>query len=153
MTGIILTPQLVDLVEIFGTDGEICLIAKVALRVQKIKDVVAVPFDGLQIGGSFGTDRELVAVPQQSLQAIQTPQQDAFQFCGQGFYKERVIFPVCWAVFGSQDELPPPETVRVVVQSGQRTIAKAEKPGVDVALVTLDALALNVHPSTHFEHL
>ena len=54
---------------------------------------------------------------------------------------------------GSQDELPPPETVRVVVQSGQRTIAKAEKPGVDVALVTLDALALNVHPSTHFEHL
>ena len=64
MTGIILTPQLVDLVEIFGTDGEICLIAKVALRVQKIKDVVAVPLDGLQIGGSFGTDRELVAVPQ-----------------------------------------------------------------------------------------
>ena len=33
----------------------------------------------------------------------------------------------------------------MVVQSSQRTIAKAEEPGVDVALVTLDALALNVH--------
>jgi hypothetical protein len=33
----------------------------------------------------------------------------------------------------------------MVVQGGQRTIAKAEKPGVDVALVALDALAFNVH--------
>ena len=55
-------------------------------------------------------------------------------FCGQGFYKEWVIFPVGRTVFGGQDELPPPEAVRMVVQGGQRTIAKAEKPGVDVGM-------------------
>ncbi len=32
----------------------------------------------------------------------------------------------------------------MVVQRSQRTVAKAEKPGVDVALVALDALALQV---------
>ena len=40
VTGIVLTPQLVGLIKVSGTDGEICLIAEVALRIQKIKDML-----------------------------------------------------------------------------------------------------------------
>ena len=73
VTGIVLTPQFVDLIEVSGTDGEICFIAEIALRIQKVEDIVAAPLDGFQIGGSSGADRKLIAVPQQPLQAIQTP--------------------------------------------------------------------------------
>ena len=43
-----------------------------------------------------------------------------------------------------RDELAAKEAVRMVVQRGQRTVAEAEEPGVDVALVALDTLALQV---------
>ena len=37
------------------------------------------------------------------------------------------------------------ETVGLVVQGGQRTVSEAEEPDIELALVTLDALALHVH--------
>ena len=67
MTGIVLTPHLVEVIKVSGTDGEICLIAEVAFRIQKVEDIVAVPIDGFEVGGGSGADRELVAIPQQSL--------------------------------------------------------------------------------------
>ena len=44
-------------------------------------------------------------------------------------------------VLGGQDELAAEEAIRMVVQRGQRTVAEAEEPGVDVPLVALYTLA------------
>ena len=48
------------------------------------------------------------------------------------------------AGLGGQDKLAAEETVRMVVQRGQRTVAEAEEAGVNVPLIALDTLALQV---------
>ena len=78
------------------------------------------------------------------MQPFQTPEQDALQFGAHLLHKERVIRAVGRLVLGGQDELAAEEAIRMVVQRGQRTIAEAEEPGVDVSLVALDTLALQV---------
>ena len=78
------------------------------------------------------------------MQPFQTPQQDALQLGTHLFDKERVIRAVSRLVLGGKDKLAAKEAVRMVIQRGQRTVAEAEEPGVDVALVALDTLALQV---------
>ena len=78
------------------------------------------------------------------MQPFQTPEQDAFQLGAHLLHKEGVIRAVGGLVLGGQDELAAKETVRMVVQRGQRTVAEAEEPGVDVPLVALDTFALQV---------
>ena len=78
------------------------------------------------------------------MQPFQTPEQDAFQLGAHLLHKEGVIRAVGRLVLSGQDKLAAKETIRMVVQRSQRTVAKAEKPGVDVALVALDTLALQV---------
>ena len=78
------------------------------------------------------------------MQPFQTPEQDALQLGAHLLHKERVVRAVGRLVLGGQDELAAKEAIRMVVQRGQRTVAEAEKPGVDVPLVALDTLALQV---------
>ena len=53
-------------------------------------------------------------------------------------HKERVVRTVGRLVLGGQDKLAAEETVRMVIQRGQRTVAEAEEPGVNVPLVPLE---------------
>ena len=78
------------------------------------------------------------------MQPFQTPEQDALQLGAHLFHKERVVRAVSRLVLGGQDELTAEETVRMVIQRGQRTVAETEEPGIDVPLVALDTLALQV---------
>jgi len=78
------------------------------------------------------------------VQPFQTPQQDAFQFGAHLLDQKWVVRAVGGLVLGGQDELAAEETVRMVIQRGQRTVAEAEEPGVDVPLVALDTFALQV---------
>ena len=70
-----------------------------------------------------------------------TPQQDALQLGTHLFDKERVVCAVGRLVLSGQDKLAAKETVRMVIQRGQRTVAEAEEPGVNIPLVALDTLA------------
>ena len=63
--GIVVAPDLVDFIEASGADLGIGLKAEVALRFQKIQDIVAAAFDGVQIAGSTGADRELIVISQE----------------------------------------------------------------------------------------
>ena len=56
-------------------------------------------------------------------------------------HQERIVCSACGPVFGGQHDLAAKETVGLIVQGGQRTVAKAEEPDIELALVTLDALA------------
>ena len=78
------------------------------------------------------------------MQPFQTPQQDALQLGAHLLDKEWVVRAVGRLVLGGQDELAAEEAVRMVIQRGRRTVAETEEPGVNVPLVTLDALALQV---------
>ena len=64
VTGVVLTPQLINVVEIFGTDGVVCLKAEIALGFHKVNDIVAAAFDGVHVSGGFGADRKRVIVSQ-----------------------------------------------------------------------------------------
>ena len=58
VTGVVLTPQFVDLVEIFGTDGVVRFESEIALGFHKVDDIVAAALDGVHVGGGSFADRE-----------------------------------------------------------------------------------------------
>ena len=101
VVGVVLAPQFVDFIEIFGTDGVVRLEAEIALGFHEVDDVVAAALDGVHIGGGFGADRKRVIVPQQSLQAFQTPEQDALQFGAHLLHKEGGVRAVNGLVLGN----------------------------------------------------
>ena len=144
MAGVILAPLLINVVELLGTDGVVRLEAEVALGLHKVDDIVAAAFDGIHVGGGSFADREAEIVLHQPVQPFQTPEQDALQLGAHLLHKERVVCAIGRLVLSGQDKLTAKETVRMVVQRGQRTVAEAEEPGVDVPLVALDTLALQV---------
>ena len=144
MAGVVLAPLLVNVVELLGTDGVVRLETEVALGLHEVDDIVAAALDGVHVGSGSFADREAEIVLHQPVQPFQTPEQDAFQLGAHLLHKEGVIRAVSRLVLGGQDKLAAKETVRMVVQRGQRTVAEAEKPGVDVPLVALDTLAFQV---------
>ena len=144
VAGVVLAPLFINVIELLGTDGVVRLEAEVTLRFHEVDDVVAAALDGVHVGSGTFADREAEVVLHQPVQPFQTPQQNALQLGAHLLHKERVIRAVGRLVLGGQDELAAEEAVRMVIQRGQRTVAEAEKPGVNVPLVALDALALQV---------
>ena len=144
VAGVVLAPLLINVVELLGTDGVVRLETEVALGLHKVDDIVAAALDGVHVGGGSFADREAEVVLHQPVQPFQTPEQDALQLGAHLFDKERVIHAVGGLVLGGQDELATKETVRMVIQRGQRAVAETEEPGVNVPLVALDTFALQV---------
>ena len=128
VAGVVLAPLLVNVVELLGADGVVCLEAEIALGLHEVDDIVAAALDGVHVGGGSFADRETEVVLHQPVQPFQTPEQDAFQLGAHLLHKERVIRAVSRLVLGGQDELTAEEAVRMVVQRGQRTVAEAEEP-------------------------
>ena len=79
------------------------------------------------------------------MQPLQTPEEDALLFPQQLIHQKRIVCSACGPVFGGQHDLAAKETVGLVVQGGQRTVAKAEEANIELALIALNALALHVH--------
>ena len=141
---IVLAPTLIRLIQRLGAGLAVCPKADIALRLQKLNHIVAAALDGVHVGGGSFADGEAEVVLHQPAQPFQTPQQDALHLGTHLLHKERVIRAVSRLVLGGQDELTAEEAVRMVIQRGQRTVAEAEEPGVNVPLVALDTLALQV---------
>ena len=116
MTGVVLTPLLINVVELLGTDRVVRLEAEIALGLHEVDDVVAAALDGVHVGGGSFADREAEIVLHQPVQPFQTPEQDAFQLGAHLLHEERVIRAVGGLVLGGQDELAAKEAVRMVVQ-------------------------------------
>mgnify|MGYP006875351479 CR=1 FL=1 len=58
VAGVVLTPQFVDLVEIFGTDGVVRLESEIALGFHEVDDIVAAALDSVHVGSSTFADCE-----------------------------------------------------------------------------------------------
>ena len=112
---------------------------------QKLNHIVAAALDRLHIFFGFSRNAELIVVANQPVQPLQTPEEDALLFPQQLVHQKRIVRSACGPVFGGQHDLAAKETVGLVVQGGERTVSETEEPDIELALVTLDALALHVH--------
>ena len=101
VTGVVLTPLLINVVELLGADGVVRLEAEVALGFHEVNDIVAAAFDGVHIGSGTFADCEAEVVLHQPVQSFQTPQQDAFQFGAHLLHKEGVVRAVSRLVLGN----------------------------------------------------
>ena len=101
VTGVVLAPLLINVVELLGADGVVRLEAEIALGFHEVDDIVAAALDGVHIGGGTFADREAEIVLHQPVQSFQTPQQDAFQFGAHLLHKEGVVRAVSRLVLGN----------------------------------------------------
>ena len=101
VTGVVLAPQFVDLVEILGTDGVVRFEAEIALGFHEVNDIVAAALDGVHVGGGSFADREAEIVLHQPVQPFQTPEQDALQLGAYLLHKEGVVRAVGRLVLGN----------------------------------------------------
>ena len=142
---IVLAPALIRLIQCLGAGFAVCLEADISLRLQKLDHIVAAALDRLHIFSGLARNAELIVVPDQPIQPLQAPEEDAFLFPQQLVHQKRIVRSACGPVFGGQHDLAAKEAVGLVVQGGERTVAKAEKSNIKLALVALHALALHVH--------
>ena len=142
---IVLAPALIRLIQCLGAGFAVCLEADISLRLQKLDHIVAAALDRLHVLSGLARNAELIVVANQPVQPLQTPEKDALLFPQQLVHQKRIVCSACGPVFGGQHDLAAKETVGLVVQGGERTVSEAEEPDIELALVTLDALALHVH--------
>ena len=142
---IVLAPALIRLIQCLGAGFTVGLEADIALRLQKLDHIVAAALDRLHILSGLAGNAELIVVPNQPMQTIQTPEEDALLLPQQLIHQKRIIHSASGPVFGGQHDLAAKEAVGLVVQGGERTVSEAEKTHIELALIALDAFALHVH--------
>ena len=142
---VVVAPSCIGFIDRLGAGFAVCPKADIALGLQKLDHIVAAALDRLHILSGFARNAELIVVPNQLVQSLQTPEEDALLFPQQLVHQKRIVCSACGPVFGGQHDLAAKETVGLVVQGGERTVSEAEEPDIELALVTLDALALHVH--------
>ena len=142
---VLLTPHLINDVEVLGTDAGIRLEPDIVLGLHEVKEVVVVPLDQLPVLPGSVALGELEAILDQTLQALKSPQENPFGLGGHLLGDIRAIHPVGGLVLGGEDQLPPVETIASVIQGLQISIAEGQKSGVHPALVALLAFPFQVH--------
>ena len=74
---VVITPTGIGFIDCLGTGVTVCPKADVALRLQELDHIVAAALDRLNIFSGLAGNAELIVVPNQPMQTIQTPEEDA----------------------------------------------------------------------------
>ncbi len=143
--GIFFAPHPVDFIEILGADGRIRFAPDVSLRFHEIKDIIIVTLDRFPIFTDAVTLRKLKVVGNEPLQSFERPQEDALSFGFHLLSKVGIVGSAHGLFLGSQYKLSAVKAVAAVIQGLQITIAECQQPGKHPALITLLALAFQVH--------
>ena len=143
--GVFLAPPSVDFIEILGADGRIRFAPDVSLRFHEIKDIIIVTLDRFPIFTDAVTLRKLKVVGNEPLQSFERPQEDALSFGFHLLSKVGIVGSAHGLFLGSQYKLSAVKAVAAVIQGLQITIAECQQPGKHPALITLLALAFQVH--------
>ena len=142
---VVVAPSCVGFIDRLGAGLAVCPKADIALGLQKLDQIVAAALDRLHIFFGFARNAELIIVPDQPVQPLQTPEKDTLLFPQQFVHQKRIVRSACRPVFGGQHDLAAKEAVGLVVQGGQRTVAEAKKTHIELTLIALDTLAFHVH--------
>ena len=97
---VLLTPHLINGVEVLGTDAGICFETDIVLRIHEIKEVVVVPFDQLPVAPGTVALGKLEAIPDQILQAFKGPQENPLGLGGHLLGNVRIVHPAGGLVLG-----------------------------------------------------
>ena len=117
----------------------------IPVRIQKIIDIVVVPFDCFPVFSGAVTFGELEVVCGQPLQSLKSPEQDALHL---GFHllgKVGIIHTASRLFFCSQHQLAAVKSVAPVKQRLQISVGEGQQPGAHPSLIALLALALQIH--------
>ena len=142
---VVITPTGIGFIDCLGTGFTVGLEPDIPFRLQELDHIVAAALHRFHVFSGLGADCELIVVPNQPVQTLQTSEEDTLFLPQQLIHQKRIIHSASGPVFGGQHDLAAKEAVGLVVQGGQRTVSEAEEPDIELALVTLDALALHVH--------
>ena len=100
---VLLTPHLINGVEVFGTDAGIRLEPNIVLGLHEVEEVVVVPLDQLPVLPGAVTLGELEAISDQALQPLKGPQENPFGLSSHLLGDIRIVHPVSGLVPGGQD--------------------------------------------------
>ena len=112
---VIQTPAFIDFIEIRGFALGPLPNFKVALRFEEAQNVVALLHRFFQIRGGAFTDGKLIVVPNQPMQPLQCPKQDALFFVPHLINEKRIIHPANGLFLSGEQQLAAIETVRLVI--------------------------------------
>ena len=70
---VIVAPSCIGFIDRLGAGFAVCPKADIALRLQKLDHIVAAALDRLHIFSGFARNAELIVVPNQPVQPLQTP--------------------------------------------------------------------------------
>ena len=129
---IVIAPSCIGIIDRLGAGFAVCPKADIALGLQKLDHIVAAALHRLHILSGLARNAELIVVPNQPVQSLQTPEKNALLFPQQLVHQKRIVRSACGPVFGGQHDLAAKEAVGLVVQGGERTVAKAEKSNMKV---------------------
>ena len=133
---VIVAPSCIGFIDRLGAGFAVCPKADIALGLQELDHIVAAALDRLHILSGFARNAELIIVPDQPVQSLQTPEKDTLLFPQQLVHQKRIVRSACRSVFGGQHDLAAEETVGFVVQGGQRTVSEAEEAHIKLALIS-----------------
>ena len=142
---VIVAPTGIGFIDCLGAGFAVGFESDIALGLQKLDHIVAAALDRLHILSGLARNAELIVVPDQPVQPLQTPEKDALLFPQQLVHQKRIVRSACGPVFGGQHDLAAKEAVGLGVQGGERTVSEAEKTHIELALIALNALALHIH--------
>ena len=111
--------------------------ADIARGTQEVQHIIVDVPDLRHVPLGAFADRESKLVAHQPVQALQAPQRDSLRLPDQAVAQIGIILPVGRLFPNFQDQLPPIESVRLVIQSRQGAVAKADQPGIEIPLVAL----------------
>ena len=145
--GVFLTPERINPVQLFRTDGSVWTSFDISIRIHKEDDVVCILLDHIAV--AFGTFalRKPKLIADKTLQALKRPKEDTFQLAAHLFGNVGVVFACSGLFLRCQDELTAIEAIASIIQGLQIAIRKRQQTRIHPALIALFALALQVHLS------
>ena len=112
---VIVAPSCVGFINRLGAGFAVGLEADIALRLQKLNHIVAAALDRLHVLSCLAGNAELIIVPDQPVQPLQTSEKDTLLFPQQLVHQKRIVCSACGPVFGGQHDLAAKETVGLIV--------------------------------------
>jgi len=88
---IVLAPALIRLIQRLGAGLAVCLEADIALGLQELDHIVATALHRLHVLSGLARNAELIVVPDQPMQPLQTPAEDALLLPQQLIHQKRII--------------------------------------------------------------
>ena len=113
--GVILAPQLVQLIQTLGADVVVRLESNIAFGFEKLRYIVSLAHAFLYVLPGAVTDGEFVVIGDQAFQPFQRPKKYPLDLSAQLLRQKWIIYTVCGAVLHRQNDLAAEESDTAII--------------------------------------